>query len=121
LIEVAKQEDALFAQQARRALVCDLEPLPAEAVPVLVEALKDDSMSIGARFALERVGAEAVPDLAQALEDPDPRVRRGVAVVLGSLGPAAREAMPTLRRALNDSDRNVRLEVEKSLKLVGAR
>ena len=121
LIEAAKQEDALFAQEARRALVCDLEPLPAEAVPVLVEALKDDSMSIGARFALERIGAEAVPDLTQALENPDPRVRRGAAVVLGSLGPAAWQAMPTLRKALNDSDSNVRLEVEKSLKLVVAR
>jgi HEAT repeat protein len=118
LIEAARGEDPLVAQGVRRALVTDLVPLPKEAVPALLEALKDNSMCIGARFALERVGPEAVPALADALEDPEPGVRRGAAAALGGLGPAAREALPGLRRAVNDSDNGVRLEVEKSLKLV---
>jgi HEAT repeat protein len=118
LIEAARDEDLLVAQGVRRALVTDLVPLPKEAVPALLEALKDDSMSIGARFALERVGPEAVPALADALEDPEPRVRRGAAAALGGLGPAAREVMPALRRLLDDNDNGVRLEAEKSLKLV---
>jgi hypothetical protein len=63
LLDAAQDKDPRFAQEARRALVTDLEPLPKEAVPTLIEALKDDSMCIGARFALERVGPEAVPAL----------------------------------------------------------
>jgi HEAT repeat protein len=100
-------------------LVTDLEPLPKEAVPTLIDALKDDSMCIGARFALERVGPEAVPALPQALEDPEPRVRRAVAAVLGNWGPAAREALPALREALNDDNDEVRLEVGSALNAMG--
>jgi HEAT repeat protein len=50
---------------------------------------------------------EAVPDLIEALKDPEPMVRMGAAYALGEIGPTP-EAVATLKQALKDPDQKVR-------------
>jgi HEAT repeat protein len=80
-----------------------------EAVPVLIDALKDvDVFEVSVVMALEKVGAAAVPDLIAALSNGDPRIRRGAADALGRIGESTKEAVPQLIELLKDSDENVR-------------
>lgn len=71
------------------------------AVPVLVEALRDEDekMREEAARALSKIGPEAkeaVPALIQALYDKDGTVFWHAAEALGQIGPDARQAVPTL-------------------------
>lgn len=52
--------------------------------------------------------AEAVPALIDALKDPDEIVRQKAAQALENIGPAAAEALPALTDALEDPDEIVR-------------
>jgi hypothetical protein len=79
-----------------------------EAVPALIAAFKDSSLSVrnAAGQALAKVGADAVPALIQALEDSQAAVRANAIVTLGKIGPDAREAIPALTRLLRDRNAN---------------
>src|SRR5262245_44010924 len=69
-------------------------PAAAEAVPVLVEALKDDDYHVPR--ALARIGPPALPALKAALGHEQPAVRSGAAEALGEMGPPARTAVAAL-------------------------
>ena len=76
-----------------------------EAVPALVEALKDGSSGVRTRAALalwQLTGDAglAVPVLIESLQDR--LARLDAAVALGRMGPAARDAVPALVAVLDD-------------------
>jgi HEAT repeat protein len=58
---------------------------------------------------------EVGPLLVQALADSSPRIREGVALALGKMGPSAKPAVPALTRALEDPSRLVRVRAAKAL------
>jgi HEAT repeat protein len=71
-------------------------------------------------YALTRIGPEAIPPLIEGLKDEDPGLRAGSAKALGGMGPAARTAIPALVENLSHSDAEVRREVVDALGLIGA-
>ncbi|MHC4200300.1 MAG: HEAT repeat domain-containing protein, partial [Planctomycetota bacterium] len=82
-----------------------------EAIPALIEALKDTDYEVrmSAISDLSRVcGPAAVPTLLEALKDKESRVRKRAARALGRFGPAAKAAVPTLLEALKDKESRVR-------------
>jgi RNA polymerase sigma factor (sigma-70 family) len=79
--------------------------------PDLIRALADKDQEVRQRagIALVRVGAEAVPALVEALKDKDPVIRAGSAQVLGEMGSTvAASAVPALVKAMGDEDKRVR-------------
>jgi HEAT repeat protein len=56
----------------------------------------------------KREAAQAVPVLMEALKDPESDIRWSAAIGLGNLGEAAKEAIPDLQAALKDRDARVR-------------
>ena len=83
------------------------------AIPVLAEALKDESPQVraGAAAALYWIAAEAgtaVPALTGALQDKDIRARRLSVLALARIGPDARSAVPALIQVLADEHPLVR-------------
>jgi HEAT repeat protein len=75
-----------------------------EAIPALMEALKDNHL-VFCRLvasALAEIGPAAVPPLTAALTDPDKYLRREAAWALGQIGPDARTAVPALLQALRE-------------------
>jgi len=61
---------------------------------------------------------DAVPQLIQALKDKRANVRQFAATALGQIGPAAREAIPSLTDALKSKNEHVRAAAEKALKAI---
>jgi HEAT repeat protein len=100
-----------------------------DAVPALVEALKDrkaDRFVRGyAAFAIGRIGGppaqEAVPTLAEALTDKDSpeELRRSAATALGALKECGSAAAPALGRALKDGSVDVRRAAVTALGQIG--
>ena len=92
------------------------------AVPVLTNALADESYRNHAVWALSLIGelAEAaVPALINALADEDAEVRLNVVRTLGVIGKPAKAAVPALVNALADEDGSVRSYVAEALGVIG--
>jgi hypothetical protein len=92
--------------------LAEIGPAAAEAVPALIEALRDsaDDVRQGAASALGKIGpaaAAAVPALIEALRDSNNDVRLEAVRALGEIGPCAPEAVAALRGARRDSDEAV--------------
>ncbi len=69
---------------------------------------------------LEKMGKEAVPALIQVLRDQDESVRKTAAGALGRLGPAAREASTPLQRlAKEDPSASVREKAAEAVAKIG--
>lgn len=94
-----------------------LGPEAVTATPALVEALRDsdDEAFHYAVSALGRVSRGAVPDLISFLRDPDARVRRGVAIALGSMGVHATAAIDPLWELITDRDSLTRRAAQDAL------
>ena len=123
LIGALKHEDPFVRQHAAQLLYGSAtreEPLVTDAVPALIEALKDSDCLVRqwAVVALERIGPqaeEAVGGLVEVLDDPDHEVRRWAAVALGNIGQAARSAIPALTKLLLDDVSDVREAASQSM------
>lgn len=129
LLSIAKKQfnEDLFQYSASRAIVA-IDPDSPETralLPILTERLIapksrnnfDESMNI--LCFLGKSAAPAVPSLRKALERPDPLVRQGAAIILGTIGPDAKEAVADLdAMALYDPDRAVKAEAENALSLI---
>jgi RNA polymerase sigma factor (sigma-70 family) len=90
-----------------------------QAIPGLIQAAADNNWSIhqNAEGALVQLGADAVPALVEALKDKDPVIRTASAQILGQIGPsAASSALPALARAMGDDNENVRKAAAKAYK-----
>jgi HEAT repeat protein len=94
----------------------------ADAVSVLVEALKHKSGRYWASLALAEMGPQAkaaVPGLTALLKDDEPEVRVEAAMALGEIGPDAASAVTELAKSLADSTTAVRYAAAFSLGKIG--
>jgi HEAT repeat protein len=76
-----------------------------EAVPPLIEALKDDRAAYWALLILRDIGPEAkdaIPAIAGKLQDKKPEIRREAALTLGAMGEAAVSVVPQIAALLSD-------------------
>ena len=108
-------------------------PEDQEAIPVLIEALKDRqpylsepgpgfTFQTAALKVLTAFGAEAapaVPALRQLLMDQNVLVRQEAARTLGAIGPKARAALPALLAALKDKEPAMRAAAAEGLRGIG--
>ncbi len=92
-----------------------------EAVPALIQALKDGDEYVrrSVARAFSQIGSKAVPALIQALKDGDSDVRQNAAWALGQIGPEAKAAVLALIQALKDGDSDVRLNAAEALGRIG--
>ena len=93
----------------------------ADAVPALIDALKDEDAQVRWRAA-EALGAirqASVPALMTALKDEQAEVRWRAADALGMMGSAAKDAVPSLVEALHDESWLVRERAAHALGEIG--
>jgi HEAT repeat protein len=98
LVKQLKDKSPAVRSKAARALE-NLDPAAKDAVPVLIEALKEkDDVTVlpVAAKALGRLGSAAVPALTEALEVKDGRLQAYAAMALKQIGPDAKPAVPAL-------------------------
>ena len=104
----------------RRAAAEALEKIgDPQAIPALIEALKDEDRDVRrtAAWALGQIGPPAVPALIQALRDEKWEVRQAAAEALEKIGDP--QATPALIQALRDEDVGVRRVAAKALGQIG--
>ena len=82
----------------------DMGPAAKDAVPALVEALRDRDFFYFAAKSLSDIGSDAVPALVDALRNDNVLLRRGAAGALLQLGVDAKDAIPALNKALQEDD-----------------
>ncbi len=108
----------------------ELGPAAREAVPALLQMLKDrgnaqtnpntlSPAGLVAAQSLARIGRAAVPTLVQALGSDHPRVRAGVAHALGLMRLPLPAAVAPLQNALKDRDEHVRYQAALALLRLG--
>ena len=76
-----------------------------QAVPALIEALKNDKAAYWACVVLRDIGPEAkeaVPALTGKLQDPRPEIRREAVLALAAIGEVAAPAVPPIVALLDD-------------------
>jgi HEAT repeat protein len=115
LIPMLRDSDANVRAMCLR-YVGDLGAIGADAIPLLIENLQDESMNIRMNSA-DALGAiaEEIPEetrvvqpLAAAMSDPDEYVRRSACWSLKMLGFRAEAALPAFRIGANDSSIAIR-------------
>ena len=107
LTELVRQADPGTRYLAAKALG-QIGDEAESAVPVLLEALRDNDMFLraGITGALIKIGYPAVPGLTRALFDPSSAVKRAACKALGKIG--SERAVPALIFSLNDRNAGVR-------------
>ncbi len=117
IIKILKDENTTFRKRAIEALG-RLGPEAKEAVPVLIQALKDNEIRSYAADTLGKIGSEAreaVPTLIKLLNNKD--MRYTIPNVLGKIGATS---VPALIQALKDEDARVRSGAAFALTNIGA-
>lgn len=113
LIETAKASKDVKVRQPVLDVLGLIGPEAEAAVPLLIEALKDEAEELRSSGAkgLGHIGAKAkagVPALAATLKDGSATVRAQAAGALLLIGPESKEAVPALAAALKDANADVR-------------
>ena len=90
----------------------------AEAIPLLIQALRDpyEPVSLNAAYTLGSIGAPAVPHLIETLGDENDATRRIAAYALAAVG---EPAIPALTEALQHTEDVVRVEAAYALAQIG--
>ena len=90
----------------------------AEAIPLLIQALRDpyEPVSLNAAYTLGSIGAPAVPHLVETLGDENDATRRIAAYALAAVG---EPAIPALTEALQHTEDVVRVEAAYALAQIG--
>ena len=100
-VKVMEDKDPAVKIRAMRALAASGK----EAVPFLIQALKDEKAAYWACLVLNQIGPgaqDAVPALIVLLNDKRPQVRREAMLTLAEIGKPAGPAVPQLVKALDD-------------------
>ena len=108
LIQELESPDAYVRASAAWALE-DVELAAGEAVPALLDALRDkaDEVRWRAAGALGKMGRAPVPGLILLLRDTDPKVRKAAVGALTNIGPDAKDAAGNLVSLLESADEPV--------------
>jgi HEAT repeat protein len=121
--EALKTENSAARREAVNALGTigpEAKKSTLEAVPSLLEMVKDPALHTTLAIALGRIGPEVAEALCVGLKpSQDVAVREGVAKVLGRLGAKAKNAIPSLVAALKDDDTKVQTAVADALSKIG--
>ncbi len=101
LIEIFDRDHSAFCQQAVPAILGNIGPPAAQAVPTLLRGIThtNETVRANAIFALRKIEAEpklVVPALIKCLNDPAALVRAQAACSLGAFGEDAQSAVPAL-------------------------
>jgi HEAT repeat protein len=122
---IAALKDETSSREAAAVLGL-IGPRSADAVPTLMEVLKDRHATADRREAaaggLGMIGtpaADIVPALIAALKDEKPEVRQRAAEALSWIGEPAREAMPALAAAIEDEEEKVAIAACQALAHLG--
>lgn len=124
LIDVASNRSNPRARLSAIRALGAFGPKASEAVPVLIQALEDESWD-GRDAAAEALGTikqktpEVTAALVQALQDPDERIRMAAARAMGRCKLGHPTAVEALIKALGDSDMNVQLAAIEALGEIG--
>lgn len=116
LTEILKGE----ASPDAKAFICDqLSVIGDDAsVTAIAPLLKDDKLSMAARFALQRIATPgATKALREALKDVQGASKAGIVASLGALRDAA--AVPSLQPLLGDGDRQIKAAALQALGQIG--
>ena len=112
LTQLLKDKDRRLGVYAAEALYEMNPSKQGVVIPVLVDALKEDSRHSEVRFnaskALEKIGQAAVSALIEALTNRDGVVSGQAASILGRIGEPAKAAVPALVDALSDENAGIR-------------
>jgi len=104
----ALMDESVRVREAAADALAESGPQAVDAVPALLQALKNEerdwALRQAASDALGAIGSEAVPALIEALADEDEQVRRAAAGALRDMGPQAGDAIPALIQTLRDKD-----------------
>jgi HEAT repeat protein len=121
LLEIIKVDDDRHIRAAAARALGEIGPAARDAVPVLIERLREGSQS--AAIGLGGSGPDAaagVPALIEALASSSSRwVRSSAAEALGRMGRKAGAAVPILQEALRDKDRLIRSTAAEALGGIG--
>src|SRR5262249_25591579 len=99
-----------------------IRPVPKEALPALTEAVKDPDSNVRYRAVggVGGVGPEAIPVLVEAMKNATERhIKMAVAGYLGQHGAKSKDAVAALAEALKDGDVSVRGQVAWALGQIG--
>jgi HEAT repeat protein len=113
-----KDADGLVRYHAMGALG-DIGPPAREALPDLLELLRNVDAGDTAEYAIAKMGPEVVPALIETLAHHDALVRWRATQALAQIGPDAKEAVPALIQALQDENSVVRGNAANALGMIG--
>ena len=105
--------------------LADIGPPASEAVPLLTQALSDESIAVR-RYAAEALGtagqltSDGVAGLSGVLGHEDELLRRNATLALARIGAEAQDATSALTAALEDEDRYVRGKAAHALRRIGS-
>jgi HEAT repeat protein len=93
------------------------------AVPRLIAAARDPFPSVrkAAIAALPKIGRDAVPEIVETLKNKNSDVRALAARILAEIGLAAKDGVPALTAATNDSYAEVGLAAKEALQRIQAK
>jgi HEAT repeat protein len=119
LVELLKDSDATVRRQVVRA-VGRIRPGPGVMVPLCVKLLEDADAGVRMRVlnAIAEAGAQAVPGLVEAMKND--KAAYWACLVLREMGPAAKSAIPALTEKLRDPRPEIRREAALALGAIGA-
>jgi len=121
LLETVRAESDPFIRVFSITAIGHAGERAADAVPVLIDILKDRpgggpaDPSAAAAEALAEIGPAARPALITALGSRDARTRAAAARLLGAMGPVPPAGLDALERLLKDTDRVARVQAAAAL------
>ena len=118
LAELVKDTDDNVRRSAVRAIM-SIHPGPAVMIPICTRLLEDPDPAIRARIlnAIAERGEEAVPALIEALKDE--KAAYWALLILRDIGPAAKGAVPAIAEKLKDKKAEIRREAALTLGAMG--
>lgn len=103
LTEALRDPNSEVGSAAARALGL-MRAASKDAVPALIQALKNKNIRTNAMTALENIGQVAVPQLIEGLKNRESYTWESRVQILGKIGAPAKNAVPALILALKDKD-----------------
>jgi HEAT repeat protein len=103
--------------------VTERAKFPADAIPLLVNAINDEDKEVATRaiYTVSLLGSEAkdaIPAIVKRFKDPDWQVRQYAIRHVAEFGPASEQAIPALKEALKDEHERVRVAAQRALEAI---